>query len=473
MEQQAEGIFPKTLRNMWIAVSIFNPAMAILALAILPIGNLNTSNSNALLANIGEIVGHGKWLGWIISADAVLVLSGAVLTSFIGVNGLVHRMSLDRCLPQFLLKTTRRGTTHRIIIAFFLLSVSILLLTEGRLEALAGVYTISFLTVMALFCLGNILLKVKRQTLPRPTTAPWLYVAVALLGVVAGLIGNTFMRQSAGFFHQEGNGRIAHDAELTLTGPEGHLTFYVDEGERFSNVAQQVNQSKDKTGVTAKATQTTLVFSTMEVGSDAIIQIEVVSGQFTINDSHHRKVTNSGSDGISNLITFFWYFIPAILIVSAMLGRIALLKFCLFVLRNMISGLLNPLYTITQWIRDTIERINSQQIVFFTRGDNIANLNNAMLYVKNNEHTNRIKLVTVVKDKKEVPDKLKEDINFLNEVYPSIEIEFVILEDNFGPALIDTLSKEWNIPKNFMFIGSPAGHMMYGLAELGGVRLIV
>ncbi len=326
---------------------------------------------------------------------------------------------------------------------------------------------------MALFCLGNILLKVKRQTLPRPTTAPWLYVAVALLGVVAGLIGNTFMRQSAGFFHQEGNGRIAHDAELTLTGPEGHLTFYVDEGERFSNVAQQVNQSKDKTGVTAKATQTTLVFSTMEVGSDAIIQIEVVSGQFTINDSHHRKVTNSGSDGISNLITFFWYFIPAILIVSAMLGRIALLKFCLFVLRNMISGLLNPLYTITQWIRDTIERINSQQIVFFTRGDNIANLNNAMLYVKNNEHTNRIKLVTVVKDKKEVPDKLKEDINFLNEVYPSIEIEFVILEDNFGPALIDTLSKEWNIPKNFMFIGSPAGRMMYGLAELGGVRLIV
>ncbi|HJN66464.1 MAG TPA: APC family permease [Pirellulales bacterium] len=473
VEQQAEGIFPKTLRNMWIAVSIFNPAMAILALAILPIGNLNTSNSNALLANIGQIVGHGKWLGWIISADAVLVLSGAVLTSFIGVNGLVHRMSLDRCLPQFLLKTTRRGTTHRIIIAFFLLSVSILLLTEGRLEALAGVYTISFLTVMALFCLGNILLKVKRQTLPRPTTAPWLYVAVALLGVVAGLIGNTFMRQSAGFFHQEGNGRIAHDAELTLTGPEGHLTFYVDEGERFSNVAQQVNQSKDKTGVTAKATQTTLVFSTMEVGSDAIIQIEVVSGQFTINDSHHRKVTNSGSDGISNLITFFWYFIPAILIVSAMLGRIALLKFCLFVLRNMISGLLNPLYTITQWIRDTIERINSQQIVFFTRGDNIANLNNAMLYVKNNEHTNRIKLVTVVKDKKEVPDKLKEDINFLNEVYPSIEIEFVILEDNFGPALIDTLSKEWNIPKNFMFIGSPAGRMMYGLAELGGVRLIV
>jgi AAA+ ATPase superfamily predicted ATPase len=46
-------------------------------------------------------------------------------------------------------------------------------------------------------------------------------------------------------------------------------------------------------------------------------------------------------------------------------------------------------------IRDKINEINSQQIVFFTRGDNLANLNNAMLYVKQNEHTNRIKVVTV------------------------------------------------------------------------------
>ena len=93
----------------------------------------------------------GQWLSWLISIDAVLVLSGAVLTSFVGVNGLVRRMTLDRCLPQFLLKTNRRHTTHRIIIAFFLLCVSVLLITQGELKALAGVYTISFLAVMALF----------------------------------------------------------------------------------------------------------------------------------------------------------------------------------------------------------------------------------------------------------------------------------------------------------------------------------
>jgi len=39
--------------------------------------------------------------------------------------------------------------------------------------------------------------------------------------------------------------------------------------------------------------------------------------------------------------------------------------------------------------------------------------------------------------------------------------------------MIDKLSKEWNIPKNFMFIGSPGDHFPHQLADLGGVRLII
>lgn len=37
VEEQATGVFPKTLRNMWIVVSVFNPLMAFLALSIIPI----------------------------------------------------------------------------------------------------------------------------------------------------------------------------------------------------------------------------------------------------------------------------------------------------------------------------------------------------------------------------------------------------------------------------------------------------
>ncbi|MCA9188213.1 MAG: APC family permease [Pirellulaceae bacterium] len=371
VEEQAEGVFPKTLRNMWYAVSFFNPVMALLAMSLLPIATIQQDESvrKTLLAEMGGVVA-GKPLAMFISVDAILVLSGAVLTSFVGVNGLVRRMTLDRCLPQFLLKTNARGTTHRIIIAFFVLSVSVLLITEGDVERLAGVYTISFLSVMALFGLGNVLLKVNRASLPRPARAAWGTVILAVSAVVVGLIGNA------------------------------------------------------------------------------------------IKDPEYLKV-------------FLFYFVPALLIVSIMLWRIGILTTILYVVRAATRSLVKPMNDISTFVRRKIDEINSQQVVFFTRGDNLAHLNSAMLYVSQNEHTNRIKVVTVVTDKSHVPAKLEHDLKFLDEAYPNIDIEFVALEGKFTPELIQQLSQEWNIPTNLMFIGSPGGHFMYGLAELGGVRLII
>lgn len=51
--------------------------------------------------------------------------------------------------------------------------------------------------------------------------------------------------------------------------------------------------------------------------------------------------------------------------------------------------------------------------------------------------------------------------------------DFIELDDNFGPPLINRLSKEWKIPINFMFIGSPGDRFPYKVEELGGVRLII
>ena len=96
-----------------------------------------------------------------------------------------------------------------------------------------------------------------------------------------------------------------------------------------------------------------------------------------------------------------------------------------------------------------------------------------MLYVRRNEHTNRIRVVIVYTDRKEIPSRLEQDLEFLDEAYPEIDIEYLEIEGKFGPALIDKLSKRWRIPKNFMFIGSPGDHFPYRLEELGGVRLII
>ena len=191
VEEQDTGVFRKTLRNMLVAVGVINPITSILSLCMLPVATI-VLLKDYLLSEMAYMMGGQVFKG-VLVLDAALVLSGAVLTSFVGVTGLVQRMALDQCLPQFLLKKNRRGTAHRIIITFFLLCSSILIVTKGSLLSLAGVYTISFLGVMTLFGLGNILLKIRRKELKRTYRAPWGVILTAIAATGLGMIGNVII----------------------------------------------------------------------------------------------------------------------------------------------------------------------------------------------------------------------------------------------------------------------------------------
>ena len=371
VEEQAPGVFPKTLRNMWVAVSVFNPILALLALAVLPMGEIvDKTQYKYLLASVGDQAG-GAWLRTAISIDAALVLCGAVLTSFVGVGGLVKRMTLDRCLPQFLLKTNRRGTTHRIFLLFFLLCASILVLTRGELDALAGVYTISFLGVMALFVVGNVLLKLRRRRLPRPVRAGWLSVLVALLATIAGAVGNAIL-------------------------------------------------------------------------------------------------------DTKNLLYFMYYFVPTVLVVAVMFLRIHLLKLVLALARGFAEKVQRATVSISQGVIRKINQINSQGIIFFADGkQDLSTLNRALLYVRQNEATKRVRVVHVAEDPEKIPERLESDLRFLDEVYPEIQIEFVVFPGTFDPETIEKVSRRFQVAQNYMFIGHPSESFPFRLEELGGVRLIV
>ncbi len=191
VEEQKRGVFRKTLRNMLIGVAIFNPLIALVVLNILPLSAIATAK-DFLLFDAAYSLG-GLFLAGIVAVDAFLVLSGAVLTSFIGVSGLLHRMTLDDCLPSILLQENKRGAHPRIVMVFFLLCMSVLLLTGGELLSLAGVYTISFLGVMSLFALGNMILRQTRTELKRPYRAPFLFVVLAFAATAFGVVGNSLI----------------------------------------------------------------------------------------------------------------------------------------------------------------------------------------------------------------------------------------------------------------------------------------
>ena len=96
-----------------------------------------------------------------------------------------------------------------------------------------------------------------------------------------------------------------------------------------------------------------------------------------------------------------------------------------------------------------------------------------MLYIIKNEHTKRIKIVLALEKDQLVPPNLPNEIEFLGKEYPEINIEFSVVEGKFSPNLIKELSLKWDIPVNFMFIGSPSDKFPYKIEELGGVRLII
>lgn len=367
VEEQAQGVFRKTLRNMWAIVSFFNPVLAFLLICIIPLAEVG-EHKESLLAYLGQTTG-GSWIGVLISVDAVLVLCGAVLTSFVGVSGLLNRMTLDRILPNYFLKQNKNGANYRIVIGFLVLCISVLMVTKGHLESLAGVYTFSFLAVMGLFGIGNLLLKIKRGKLPRPERARGLAVVVAVSFIILAFLGN------------------------------------------------------------------------IELNYDSFL-------------------------------TFISYFIPAFILVYIMLNRAVIIQVIIDALEYFYKPLRKMVVLSNRYLNHQYFKVKSQEFVFFTKGDDVAILNKVMQYVQNNESTRKLKIVNIKKGP-ESNDLLIKDLEVLDRAYPEIEIEFVEREGVFGPEIIDDLSKEWGIPKNFMFIGSPGDRFSYRVADLGGVRLIM
>lgn len=368
IEEQDKGVFPKTLRNMWIAVTVINPLMALLAVSVLPLGEVG-QHQEALLSHMGNKTG-GNWLANVISVDAVLVLSGAVLTSYVGVSGLIKRMTLDRILPQALLKENKRGSSPRILLVFYILCLSVLFITKGALGPLAGVYTISFLAVMIYFGYGNFLLKIKRERLPRPEYAPIYIVALAVLTVGIALYGNIKLH------------------------PE-------------------------------------------------------------------------------YLVVFLQYFVPAIAIIIAFFRRNELLQYLLIIVNSFVDTFTKASLTSRLHIQKTLKKLQMQEFVYFTKGDDVSVLNKVMMYVQENEITRKLKIVTVLKEEQELSKDFMRDFEVLDRAYPEIKIEFIQIQGTFGPEIISQLSEKWNIPQNFMFISSPSDRFTHRVEELGGVRLII
>jgi hypothetical protein len=243
-------------------------------------------------------------------------------------------------------------------------------ITSVRIQELAGVYTLAFLSVMALFAAGNMLLKSRRGKLPRAVRASWPTVTTALLAALVGIAGNLLLDP---------------------------------------------------------------------------VTLEIFEG----------------------------YFAATVAVVAVMFLRLQILKIGLYVSR----ALVERLSTTSGWVHEAIlreiERINEKAMVFFTKGDDLVTLNQAALYVLDNEQTSRLKVVYVYEEEDEIPPHLAGHLKLVDRLYPPLRVDFVAAKGTFGPELVEALSRRLRVPKNHMFIGTPGDRFPHRLADLGGVRVVL
>uniref|UniRef100_M4C382 Amino acid permease/ SLC12A domain-containing protein n=1 Tax=Hyaloperonospora arabidopsidis (strain Emoy2) TaxID=559515 RepID=M4C382_HYAAE len=374
VEEQAPGVFRKTLRNMWALVTFFNVGLSTAILAVLPLEGDNGiyNNSSDLLAMVSrEAV--GSWFETWISIDAFIVLSGAVLTSYVGICGLVRRLSTDRVLPAFLATTNKaRGTNHYIIGIYFLLSSSLVLILNADASTMNGVYTYSFLGLMAMFSCACMLLKGKRSEIPRDIHAPWTSVIVGFLLVVVAIFAN-----------------LLGDPKI--------------------------------------------------------------------------------------LMYFAIYFIVVIFVMFIMFERVTILRFALMMLKTIFPSHYGKAVAVglatgntDEWehtgarggrtIARTISSIRNAPIIFFCKVPDLTIINKAIIYVRRNEQTHTLRIVHVFEGEEGdacVVAAFREMVALFDSMYPKIRVDFVAVCGEFGPAMIEWLSRSMKVPRNMMFITQP------------------
>jgi hypothetical protein len=118
-------------------------------------------------------------------------------------------------------------------------------------------------------------------------------------------------------------------------------------------------------------------------------------------------------------------------------------------------------------------RINEQAMVYFTRGDSLVTLNQAALYVLDNEQTSHLKVVHAYDDDHAIPPTLADHLRLIDQLYPQLRVDFVAVKGGFGPELVEALSQRFRIHKNHMFIGTPGDRFPHRIEDLGGVRVVL
>lgn len=187
--------------------------MMLLVWAIIPYSEIQSNSAN-IVSILAERAVGAKWLRYWLVADAVLVLCAGrspimdvltvpgVLTGIISSCGSIEQLSRDHVLPTlFLHRMKFTNAPYISIIMFTIICLAMFAASDMNLTILSGQYAITFLLVMGLFAISNLLLKFNRDRLERKNRVGLPLVFLALLIVAVAIAGNIVLSPAiVGYF---------------------------------------------------------------------------------------------------------------------------------------------------------------------------------------------------------------------------------------------------------------------------------
>jgi amino acid transporter len=430
VEEQAPGVFPKTLKNMWMGVMCFNPLLSLISFAAMPLEEI-MEHKDTVLARTAHVIGQwvtqslhlpdafsfGPFLATIVSLDAFVVLAAALLTGYVGINGLIRRMSMDRCLSQFfLIKNPWTGTDSFILVGFFVLCVSQVIVLDSDVEALGGVYCYAFLTVMTIFAFGNIVLKVKRPSLPREITVTWLQSIIGLVSVIIALLGNVLGRPEL----------LTYFFIYFLM--VGLLVLIMFQRVRIMRIIYKIFKKNKGRHISS---------DTDSDDGRSLEDAPLIPKKTTLETTLERDEEETGEDAVPPMPP------PSIPRLRAS---------CL------------------EAISLAVKQVQTVPFVFFVKHDDLHMMNKAVLYIQQNEQTNKIIIVhcTTSRDTR----SLQEHVKLLDLLYPRVKTSLLIVNSSFNATTVEWLSQALEVPINAMFISCPDENFTMKVSQLRGMRII-
>ncbi|CEL55150.1 hypothetical protein RSOLAG1IB_01158 [Rhizoctonia solani AG-1 IB] len=85
--------------------------------------------------------------------------------------------------------------------------------------------------------------------------------------------------------------------------------------------------------------------------------------------------------------------------------------------------------SIVSWIK----RFSEDPVVLWVKGDHINHLVRAIIYIRRNELTSRVKLVHAYKNISAIPSELRANTRILDEAFPSITLDLMFIQGEFSP----------------------------------------